>query len=276
MIALEKQYYPIVTEALKNVTINSLFARTVAERIISGTVYVNDIDQPTTFYVVHPYGMSLLFGDHKNAEFNSAIKDYALNKNGTRNAFEWMQAFPNEWENTLNELFTGNTVKSAENKENRTSGIIELNTRVNFKFNPTQFSQLKEQLSPTNGTIIKTTEDIFNSMQGSVVPANFWNNADDFLNNGVGFSLFFEGQLACTAYAAVVMDNMLELGMETIPKFRGKGFALHTCIRLIDYCIENNYEPIWACRLENTGSFKLAQKLGFEPTVQIPYYRLSD
>jgi hypothetical protein len=34
-------------------------------------------------------------------------------------------------------------------------------------------------------------------------------------------------------------------------------------------------EPVWACRLENDGSYKLAQKLGFEPVLEIPYYRLS-
>lgn len=34
-------------------------------------------------------------------------------------------------------------------------------------------------------------------------------------------------------------------------------------------------EPIWSCRLENTGSYKLAQKIGFLPTAEIPYYRLS-
>jgi RimJ/RimL family protein N-acetyltransferase len=72
------------------------------------------------------------------------------------------------------------------------------------------------------------------------------------------------------------MDNMLELGMETVPKFRGKGFAQHTCSQLIDYCLDNDYEPIWACRLENIGSVRLAEKLGFKSTIQIPYYRLSD
>lgn len=276
MIELEKQDYPKAIHSLKNVTINSLFARAVIERHVSGKVYVNNKDNPTTFYVVHPYGMSLLFGNHKNAEFNSAFKDYALNKDGSRKDFEWMQAFPNKWDNVLKELFKESLIKSSENKGNITARIVELNTRVNFKFDVDKYSKFKENLNPTNGTMKKTTEDIFNSMHGSVVPSNFWNNVDDFLNNGVGFSLFFDGQLACTAYSSFLMDNMLELGMETVPKFRGKGFAQHTCSRLIDYCLENEYDPIWACRLGNIGSVRLAEKLGFEPTIQIPYYRLSD
>jgi len=65
------------------------------------------------------------------------------------------------------------------------------------------------------------------------------------------------------------------LGIETIPVFRRKGFAQLTCSALIDYCIENNYEPVWACKLENISSCKLAEKLGFETCKRIPYYRLS-
>ena len=183
MIELEKQDYPKARGSLKNVTINSLFARAVIERHISGTVYADNKDKPTTFYVVHPYGMSLLFGNHKNSEFNSAVKDYALNKNGSRNGFEWMQAFPNDWHNVIKELFKENLINSSENKNNLTAGFIELNTRVNFEFDLDKYFNFRENLNPTNGTITNTTKDIFNSMQGSVVPSNFWNNADDFLNS---------------------------------------------------------------------------------------------
>lgn len=276
MIELKIKDFPKAIDALKNVTINALFARAVIERYISGTVYADHKDKPTTFYVVHPYGMSLLFGNHKNAEFNSAFKEYALNKNGARNNVEWMQAFPNDWDHVLSELFKESLLKSSENKGNITAGIIELNTRLNFIFDIDNYYKFKADLTPAHGTITNTTEDIFNTMQGSVVPSNFWNNADDFLTNGVGFSWFFEGQLACTAYSAFLMDNMLELGMETVPTYQGKGFAQHTCSRLIDYCIDNNLEPIWACRLENVGSVRLAEKLGFKPTIQLPYYRFSN
>jgi hypothetical protein len=77
---------------LKQVTINNLFARSVVEKRISGKVYVDNIDNPETFYVVHPYGMSLLFGDSQNMDFNNRFLDYSLNINKIRNKHEWMQA----------------------------------------------------------------------------------------------------------------------------------------------------------------------------------------
>jgi RimJ/RimL family protein N-acetyltransferase len=145
---------------------------------------------------------------------------------------------------------------------------------VNFKFNIQKYNKFKQNIAGQKHHIVLVDEAIFRAMKGSVVPANFWDNAATFLERGVGFSLFHKGKLATTAFSSFIMDDKLELGMETVPAFRGKGFAQYTCARLIDYSLENNYEPIWACRLENKGSFFLAQKLGFEPTLEIPYYRL--
>jgi RimJ/RimL family protein N-acetyltransferase len=86
--------------------------------------------------------------------------------------------------------------------------------------------------------------------------------------------LFCKGKLASTAYSAFILEKKLEIGIETLEEFRGKGYAYHTCCALIGHCIENGLEPVWACKLENNASFRLAQKLGFVRCAEIPYYRL--
>ena len=103
---------------------------------------------------------------------------------------------------------------------------------------------------------------------------HFWTDAENFLKHGAGFSLFYNNELASTAYSAYVHDNFLEIGIETIEAYRGKGLAQFVCSALIDYCLQNNLEPVWSCRLENTASCKLARKLGFEPVSKRSYYRL--
>ncbi len=272
---LEKEDYTKLTEPLMKVTINNLFARSVVEHKVTGKVFVDNPDDPKTFYVVHPYGMSLLFGDCNNDAFNKSFLDYSLNVNHVRDTYEWMQAFPGNWDIVLNELFKGSLIKSAENKAKKETGIIELNTRVNFKFNHDQYLNFRKINLDPDIKIVRTDKQIFRDMQGSVVPFYFWDSEGDFLKNGVGFSLFYNDKLASTAYSSYIHDDKFELGIETFPEFRGKGFAEYTCSALIDYCIENNYEPIWSCRLENTGSYKLARKIGFIPSAEIPYYRLS-
>jgi RimJ/RimL family protein N-acetyltransferase len=268
-----KDYHKLILP-LNKVKINCLFARSVIECQIPGKVYADRDDNPGTFYVVHPYGMSLLYGESTNSSFNNQFKEYALNLNGTRNKFEWMQAYPNDWDLVLTRLFEDCLINSSENIFSREERIVELNTRINFKFNHQNFADKRQKLNDPDCQILRTTRQFYEDMKGSVVPAYFWKNADHFVKDGIGFSLFYKGKLASTAYSAFILDKKLELGIETIEEFRSNGYAYHNCCALIDYCIENGFEPVWACKLENTPSYRLAQKLGFEPFSEIPYYRL--
>ena len=275
MVELPVNDYHKVMEPLKKVTINKLFARSVIENISAGKVYVDDVIKPKTFYVIHNYGMSLLLGDPDNNAFNKSFLRHALNLDQNRNSFEWMQVFPETWNKTLVELFSDKLIASAKNTHNQEKGIIQLNTRLNFIFNYQKYTNRKKIILSPEISIVRTNAQHFNDMKGSVTPSFVWNNEADFLANGVGFSLLYNETLAAIAFSGFILDNDLEIGIETIPEFRKRGFAEIVCAALIDYCIDNNYTPIWACRLENIGSVKLAEKLGFEVSKSIPYYRLS-
>ncbi len=276
MILLDKNDYEKVVTNLKEVTINNLFARSVIEHKVTGQVFVDDPIHPKTFYIVHPYGMTLLLGDSSNQKFNNSLKAHALNIDAKRKNHEWMQAFPDSWDHVLTEMFGDKLIKQEDNSGNRESGVIELNTRVNFKFNKEKYlAQPRPVLSP-DIKIVKTDRAQFREMKGSVIPVYFWENEDDFFKNGIAYSLLYKDQLASTAFSSCWFDDLLELGIETEPAFRGRGYAEIVCSALISFCIENNYEPVWACRKENTGSYKLAQKLGFEVAITLPYYRLSN
>ncbi len=257
MILLDKSKYDKVIKPLRNVTINNLFARSVAEKKVNGSVYVDNTEKPGTFYIVHPYGMSLLFGETGNDNFNSGFLEYALNTSGVRNRYEWLQAFPGSWNKKLSALFGDNLVKSADNTGNNKNNKIEENTRVNFKFNKEKYLDFKSKNIDNKYNILRTDKEMFENMQGSVVPKYFWNDAEHFCNHGVGYSLIYENKQVSVAFSSFIHDKQLELGIETLEGYKGKGFALYTCSALIDYSIDNGYEPVWACRLENTGSYKL-------------------
>jgi len=276
MKLLVKTDYHKSIKLLSKVSINNYFARAVAEKKVDGKIYVDDVSDPKTFYILHPYGISLLLGASGNKDFNQSFRDYALNTNRSRNEHEWMQAFPEKWHEVLSDLFDGSMVKSSEKVKSDKTNIIELNTRVNFKFNKDKYLFTKPLYRQNGISIVRTDLEIFKNMKGAVVPFRFWDNAEDFYKNGVGFSVYYEGNLASTAYSAFIFDNILELGIETMPEFRGKGLAGKSCSALIDYCLQNGYEPVWSCRFENTASYNLAQKLGFEIIKKFPFYRLSN
>ena len=105
--------------------------------------------------------MSLLFGSCDNKEFNAAFRDYALNINKTRNKHEWMQAFPNKWDNVLIDLFKNSLIKSSDNLGRIETNIVELNTRVNFEFNLDKYTNFKQNYTNEDLLIVRTNRKAF-------------------------------------------------------------------------------------------------------------------
>lgn len=275
MELLDKEHFSKLADRVNQIPFNNLFARAVIEHMVSGKVYVDNVRDIKTAYIVHPYGMTLLLGDSDNGDFNQQFRKYALNIDSKRNSFEWMQIYPKSWDNKLKNLFGEQLITSDKNISKIENGIIELNTRVNFQFDKTTYLTRKVSNYEQSIEITRTDRQMFRQMKGTVIPKYFWDSEEDFFNNGMAYSLLYKGELASMSFSSYKFGDQFELGIETIPEFRGKGLAEIVCCALIDYCIEKHYEPIWACRKENMGSYKLALKLGFKPTQELPYYRLS-
>ncbi|GGH23542.1 GNAT family N-acetyltransferase [Paenibacillus segetis] len=263
MKILEKKDYYKAMRPLSDVKINTLFAEAVIEQRVPGVIYVDDLLEPTTFYVVHSYGMSLLFGESDNKRFSQGLFEYITNKGLVRHKPEWLQVDPASGWNDIIESFVDSQPS------------IMRNTRVNFSFNYENFKTTRQEDPNLNYDIVRMTNELYLSQMGSVVPKYFWRDVDQFLTIGVGYCLLSGGEIASTAFSAFRNEHQLEIGIETVEAYRGKGYAFVVCSALIEYCLGNQLEPVWACRLENEGSYKLAQRLGFEPTITIPYYQLA-
>ncbi|MDP4203460.1 MAG: GNAT family N-acetyltransferase [Bacteroidota bacterium] len=273
MILLQKQDYHKVTEHLRQITVNHLFARFIIEQKVDGKVFVDNPDNPTTFYILHPYSMSLLFGNVDNTEFNSALVAYLLNTDKHRQTFEWLQAPEKKWQAFLSDTF-GDRFVAVEENRGAVNDKIEITTRVNFKFNKEKFEAISA-MTPVDKQVVRTDTAHYDAIQGAVIPENFWNNRDDFFENGVGFTSLSDNEVASTAFSSFIFDDTLEIGIETAQPYKGKGYAFAACSALINYCIEKNYEPVWSCKKDNIGSYRLACRLGFEPTLTLPFYRLN-
>ena len=118
MKTLPHENYDLAVAPLKQVTIIKLFARSVVERHVTGLVYVNDLKAPKVFYVVHPYGMSLLFGQSNDPDFLDRLKAYFLNTQDSRQNEEWLQVYPLDWEGKI-ETLLGNALITAEEKDDQ-------------------------------------------------------------------------------------------------------------------------------------------------------------
>ena len=156
MFLLDESMYHKVLEPLCDVIFNKLFARSVVEKHVSGKIYVDHLENPSIFYVVHPYGMALLFGNNKNTDFNDRFVAYALNSHKSRESQEWLQTFPREWDDIIRHLPN-----------------IETNTRVNYKFNVAKYRVFRQENNTLPFEIQRTGKEIFEKM---IVLKNFLTN----------------------------------------------------------------------------------------------------
>lgn len=242
-------------------------------REVEGEVYVDNLENPQTFLAKHPYGMSLLWGNEQNDNFNNWLKSYLLNNRLSRTTAEWLQVSSADWENKLAEMLLEQLLDTDDLVDKQR--VIK-QTRVNFQFDKERYLHLKTHFQKTEPYEISLMNEAdFENWNGSVVPKYFWNNAHDFLKKGIGFCVKENEMLVSAAFSSFVEAEKLEIGIETLASYQGKNLAQMACATLIDYCIINRFEPIWSCRLANHASYKLALKLGFEPTFRLPYYRLS-
>lgn len=235
----------VIGMQLRGLALNTLFARAVVEQGAPGLVRAG----ATSLHVVHAYGMGLLVGE--GAPDDAAL-DAVLTR--PRDVVEWLQVWPRSW---------------AERFDARAPASVERHTRVNFAFSPARY----RRPSSVGHVVVPVDRALF-ATPGSVAPRWFWPDADAFLARGAGFAVLVDGAPAALAFAGFVVDDQLEIGIETHERHRGRGLAKLACAALIDHCIAHDLEPVWACREANVASHRLAESLGFVPTLRLPYFRL--
>lgn len=103
---------------------------------------------------------------------------------------------------------------------------------------------------------------------------SFWSTPEDFARRGVGFCLL-DGETICSWCLSVyATERALELGVETAPAYRGRGFASLVAAAAVEACLDRRQVPHWHCDLDNKASIRLAEKIGFRPAGQYTVLRL--
>jgi len=244
---------------LDDAPFNVLMAKAVADGRVRGEMLVDSLS-PASIYVKHMYGMSFLIGYGADDEFRTDIVTMLADKT-RRDSPEWLQVYPLDWTELLDPLVE--------------DGRLRRWGRTNFWFNESRFLSRHPHGAERHPTAPCTAAELAD-FAGSVLPGHFWNDIDGFVASETGFfSIDSEtGQPAAVAFASYLDGEFLEIGVETLPRFRGKGHARTACARLINLCLERGLTPVWSCRTENIGSYRLAESLGLVPVLQLPYYEL--
>ena len=267
----ETDYYRIRSK-LDEIDFNTYFAEAVLDRKASGIVYVDDLNFPQVGYIVHSYGMSLLFGNHENINFNQWLKQRWLSSDFKQD--EYLQVYPSKWEDTLSSLLSNVIVDCDDTSDELKLAKVVKHVRVNFRFNPVRYESFVKEINWSKYDLREFRFSQFELFKGSVIPRVFWLNEEIFTKYAKAFAIYCEQRPAAVSFASCRDDNVLELGIETNENFRGRGLAKVVCAKLIDYSLEQNLKPVWACRKGNVGSYNLALSLGFEVARELAYYQI--
>jgi RimJ/RimL family protein N-acetyltransferase len=250
---------------LRAVPINHLFARSVLERRVDGRVWADREASASLWHAAHPYGMTLLFGDARALDPPALAAHLAA-----------CRVAHDQWLQPAGAALVG-VVDAALDPETPPpeaipgGPLVQRYTRTNFRFDAASFTP---RATPDGVGLRRMRPDEFAFEDIGVSPHRFWRDAAQFDAHGGGWCVERDGRLAAMAFASFRFDDQLEIGVETRAEHRRHGYAAVAASRLIEECLAAGLEPVWSCRKENRGSYRLACALGFEPTVDIPYYRL--
>ncbi|MFK4289456.1 putative GNAT family acetyltransferase [Bacillus sp. RC240] len=91
--------------------------------------------------------------------------------------------------------------------------------------------------------------------------ARLYQLIDDYINRGIGYSIFYKGDVVCGASSYSIYDDGIEIEVATDPNHRRKGLVTAVSTALILDCLEKTKYPNWDAA--NSTSAKLVEKLGY-------------
>lgn len=261
MFVVPVEASPACLPSLRDVGLNHAFADALLDGTMPGVLWCDQWPAPHLIHGLHPYGMSLVWGDAVDRGLSALIPH--LQAGTYRSRDEWLQIDPRwlhlDWDNLLG-VADGRALHFH---------------RVNLRFQRAYFdSHFPAARLPAGWSLRAMTAAEFDLPGVCVTPASFWPDAASFLSYGGGICAVKDGVVGAMAFASMRFDNCLEIGIETLAPFRGQGLARAVAVGLIHQCLERGIEPVWACRKENTGSFHLSQSLGFTVVYEGPFYCL--
>ncbi|MGX1983907.1 GNAT acetyltransferase-like protein [Thermolongibacillus altinsuensis] len=224
------------------------FAYSVLYSMISGVVYVDNLECPKTVLIGTSSGIYYIAGDEANHHFNKAFQEFYQKKD--KKARFTLFSSTKRWDEVINKLFEDETVPMK---------------RYSFSFNPNQYSS--EQLQIPNEFNVKRIDEhtIKNSLEfNQAYYEEYWGSVSNFLANGFGYCILHNETVASECTSIFVGNAMAEIDIATNKEYRGNGFAFVTAKAFIDHCLQNGFIPRWDCDVHNLASIKLAEKLGFD------------
>ncbi|SES66683.1 GNAT acetyltransferase [Oceanobacillus limi] len=221
------------------------FAYSVAEKFISGMIYVDDINRPTTILVSTENQVLFIAGNEWNGAFNKQLMEFLyLNQRFT------LFSATKEWDHVFHDYLNDQVTPMM---------------RYKFSFHPKKYPQQKKEL-PQNFLIKEINEETIEltSHFNQKYYNQYWGSVANFLNDGFGYCMLDNGRIISECTSIFRSTSIAEIDIVTEKEYTGNGLAYVLGLYFINKCIEEGLTPSWDCDANNIPSMKLAKKLGFD------------
>lgn len=261
--------------ALDAVPLEAGFVRVVLDGVVHApplgvpaTAWCDRPSAPRAFHVVHPYGMSLVWGDGVDTAFEDVVAH--LRHGAARRRTEWLQIEPRwwglDWDGALGAV-------AAADVDPADPPAVTRHARLAFAHDP---AAAPAPAAPrADGWCVRDATAADFAMRGSVVPGGFWDDAAAFLAYGGGVVVERDGEVGAIAFASYRWDDRVEIGIETVEAHRRQGLARVAAAAMVERVRAAGLVPVWSCREGNVGSERLALAVGFARSTRGPYLHLA-
>lgn len=220
------------------------FVHAMLEGRQRGQVWVDDAGQPRSAVVMSDADFCVAIGEARGDLVAASLP--AMMAECRAEKPQLLASTP-AWEAALNPL---SAVKRPRNE-------------YHFRGLPEAMASLRP---PGGYKLVPLDADIARKFEGRVDPwvVRIWGGPGRFVEEAFGWAVMRGDELAsfCTACAIGGREAEIEIG--TADDSRKLGLATVAGAAFIRSCFERRLDPAWTCEVGNTGSERLAEKLGFE------------
>ena len=263
---LEADEYQRVSPIFGELDYN-LEIKAIVEGTMSGRIYVDDAEKPSTAFIWNNYSKFFLAGYENNNMFNTSLNKLIVEEiypEATEKKI-WgyvLHYHPDSWKNVVGVVLR-HKLPMKDYRRYYTPNQLKIDWRNEI---PKESSILRVDRNLLDRVDLKNISKVTDEINKT------WGSTDNFLRNGFGFCFLHGETIACWCLSENNSGNRCEIGIETDEEYRQKGFATLTASAFLEYCISKGIDPGWHCWDSNLPSVRLAEKIGFEKLLEYPVF----
>jgi hypothetical protein len=235
-----------------------------------GRIFVDNIHHPKAALAMTMEGY-LLSGNPDDPQIVARLHQFFAEKIFTGEIYldaDWcitLAVSPDSWETKLTELIPTHEIEKL-NRYHFLCNELKYDWRANLPKGYSIHSITKEVLT---GDRFGITDEFADWLEIELA----WGSVDNFINNGIGMIAVHQGSIVSLCRADCFTGNQVDLGIVTASAHRQRGLAAVAAAATVEEAFKRGYEVIgWHCNDTNIGSWKTAEKVGFELNREYTYY----